>query len=382
MTALVLPPKTKIAVSNREPNLLIPGRKPVGSVKISEFGRQLVNDYGANIVYYGSALARNNFDAAPTTDNTDDVGSVMSGLHGNVLRNANTTDLKLAVPQAAPGSPSSNGFAYITMLAGPIYGDESLATMGVPGSRGWAVAMLGSYSGTGKSAVTMRGTYNFVANLTASSTIWTGWDAPACVGMTSYKNANTYYAKDGKTISTVASPATYIAAASSDECKKQAGGAANTYRGISAIDIFFASPIPEKLLHRITADPFSVLEPAANAPFIFPAAVSGITGTGAGTLSAITGDASGTVDIITGTGAGTLSAIIGDATGDVDLITGVGAGVLSAITGDATGDVDLITGTGAGTLSAITGDATGNVGGVTFNPGWARNSNQIIGSVI
>ena len=67
---------------------------------------------------------------------------------------------------------------------------------------------------------------------------------------------------------------------------------------------------------------------------------------------------------ITGTGAGTLAAVTGAATGKVDIITGTGAGTLAAITGSGTGKVDVITGTGAGTLSAITGSGTGTSGEV------------------
>ncbi|MCU7840864.1 MAG: hypothetical protein KZQ94_15980 [Candidatus Thiodiazotropha sp. (ex Troendleina suluensis)] len=69
----------------------------------------------------------------------------------------------------------------------------------------------------------------------------------------------------------------------------------------------------------------------------------GVSGTGAGNLTAITGVASGasTVGDVTGTAAGTISAITASASGSADapLFTGTAAGTLSAITSDSLGIV-------------------------------------------
>lgn len=80
-----------------------------------------------------------------------------------------------------------------------------------------------------------------------------------------------------------------------------------------------------------------------------------VEGTGAGTLSALTGSASG-VRGATGTAAGTTAALTGAATG-ASLVTGTAEGTLAAATGSATG-AHGVTGSAAGTLGALTGSAT------------------------
>ncbi len=78
----------------------------------------------------------------------------------------------------------------------------------------------------------------------------------------------------------------------------------------------------------------------------------------AGTLSAITGAASGTVSG-TATAAGTLKSVTGSASGSAG--TNVAFGTLKSITGAAVGTV-IDTGTAAGTLRSVTGSATGSTG--------------------
>ncbi len=78
----------------------------------------------------------------------------------------------------------------------------------------------------------------------------------------------------------------------------------------------------------------------------------------AGTLSAITGAASGVVSI-SGTAAGALKSVTGSASGSAG--TNVAFGTLKSITGTAAGTV-IDTGTAAGTLRSVTGSATGSTG--------------------
>lgn len=86
---------------------------------------------------------------------------------------------------------------------------------------------------------------------------------------------------------------------------------------------------------------------------------SGTTGTGAGTLSAITASASGVIEI-TGTSSGTLSALTGSSSGTYtpQATTGTGAGDLAAVTGSASGLLEY-SGSGAGTLASITAASSG-----------------------
>jgi hypothetical protein len=125
--------------------------------------------------------------------------------------------------------------------------------------------------------------------------------------------------------------------------------------------------------------------------FLADVVAGGITGTGAGTLSAITGSGTGIIEI-TGTGAGTLSAITGSSSGTFyGLFTGTAAGDLAAVTASSSGtftptgftgtaDANLaavtgsasgtfygaFTGTGAGDLQAVTGSASGTFSAADF----------------
>lgn len=98
----------------------------------------------------------------------------------------------------------------------------------------------------------------------------------------------------------------------------------------------------------------------------------GVTGTGAGTLSAIAGSASGTYTpaSATGTAAGDLEAVTGSASGTYTAppITGTGAGVLELITGSASGTGQVVSGSASGTLSLITGYGQA----INLDPGWEQ----------
>lgn len=87
---------------------------------------------------------------------------------------------------------------------------------------------------------------------------------------------------------------------------------------------------------------------------------SGVTGTGAGTLSQINGSGSGQLNY-TAAGAGDLSPITGNSTGAL-LYDGQGVGELSPVTGQSQGQLSY-TGTSTGVLSSITGEAIGSLAG-------------------
>lgn len=119
----------------------------------------------------------------------------------------------------------------------------------------------------------------------------------------------------------------------------------------------------------ISFDPWGTLfEPANDIPYLATVSDGSITGTGAGTLEAIVGSASGSVvGNYAGTAAGSLQAIVGSASGTFTAagFTGTAAGVLQAITGSASG-VLAYSGTASGALAAITGSATGSFSSADF----------------
>ena len=80
-----------------------------------------------------------------------------------------------------------------------------------------------------------------------------------------------------------------------------------------------------------------------------------ITGTGAGTTGAATGDATGEREI-TSTGAGTIAAVIGEAEGrSFVALTGEGVGVIEPVTGSARGGTAELTVVNSGQILETAG---------------------------
>jgi hypothetical protein len=87
--------------------------------------------------------------------------------------------------------------------------------------------------------------------------------------------------------------------------------------------------------------------------------VHGVTGSGAGAIPALVGAASG-AHAVTGTGAGTMAPLAGAASG-VHGVAGTGAGSIAALAGSASG-VHGVAGAGAGTVPTLAGAAAGGHG--------------------
>jgi hypothetical protein len=96
----------------------------------------------------------------------------------------------------------------------------------------------------------------------------------------------------------------------------------------------------------------------------------GFTGSGAGTIAALTGTGAG-LRSHASTGAGTITAATGSGTGTSDATqswTATGAGTIAATTGTGTG-LKARSGTGAGVIAAATGSGTGAIAGQFYGTG-------------
>ena len=99
--------------------------------------------------------------------------------------------------------------------------------------------------------------------------------------------------------------------------------------------------------------------------------VHGVTGSGAGAVTNLTGSASG-VRGETGTAAGTITNLTGSGVGEANYVEGTGAGTVTNLTGAASG-VRGETGTAAGTATNLTGSSSGVVGVAGSGAGTATN---------